>query len=520
MRARILGLLLALAPAACQEAMPPPPPPPPVPQPTTSAEPAEVDPLGPKPGLEAPKVFAPPSPETFKLANGVTVWLLPRHTVPMVSVTLSVPYGASSDPKGKEGLAYITADMLDEGAGKRSAVELSTAVNDLGASLSTGGGTDGSTVSLTVLKKNFSPAFEIFSDVVARPRFEPKEWKRVSGLWKNALQKRAQDPASVARVTISAAVYGPDSPYGHPADGLLAGAAKIDLAAAKAFYTAHFRPDKATLVVAGDVTKGELVPLLDASLGGWKAPASAPPPEPTVTLRASPPRIVLVDRPEAPQSVIAVVKEGVAAGDPRAPLLDLVNTALGGSFTSRLNQDLREEHGWSYGARSAFRETRGTGAFVAQASVVTEATGQALSAMLSDLDKMANGGLTDDEVEKVKAQDRADLVQEYESVGSISHRLANVATLGLGPGFDAQASRARQDAPKAELDKLAAAVSPAKATIVVVGPSAAVTPQLEKAGLGPITLWDTEGAPAGATSAAKGAPVHTAPAAKKPAGKK
>jgi zinc protease len=248
-------------------------------------------------------------------------------------------------------------------------------------------------------------------------------------------------------------------------------------------------------VVAGDVTRAELAPLIEASLGAWRAPATPPAPEPAVTLRASPPRLVLVDRPDAPQSVIAVVRAGVTAGDPTAPLLDLVNTALGGSFTSRLNQDLREAHGWSYGAASAFTETRGRGAFLARAAVVTEATGPALSAMLADLDKMAAAGLTDEEVAKVKAQDRADLVQAYESVAGISRRLATLATLGLGAGFDAQASRARQAASKAELDKLATAVGPSGATIVVVGPSSAVAPQLAAAGLGQPEAWDPEGAP-------------------------
>jgi predicted Zn-dependent peptidase len=497
---RSMGLALGLALAGCEENLPPP-----ITPPTPTAEPTAeaVDPVGQKPALPAPKPFEPPAPVAFKAANGMTVWLVERHALPMVSATLSIPYGSASDPKGKAGLAHITADMLDEGAGSRNAVELSTAVNDLGAALNVGAGLDGSVVSLTVLKKNFRPAFEIFSDVVARPRFDPREWKRVSSLWKNELEKRAQDPASVARVVMSAALYGPDSPYGHPSDGLVATAGKIDLAAAKAFHATHFRPDKATLVVAGDVTQAELGEIVAAALGGWKAPDKPADREPQVTFAASPPRLVLVDRPEAPQSVIAVVRDGVAARDPRAPLLDLINTALGGSFTSRLNQDLREDHGWSYGARSGFVESRGKGAFVARASVVTEATGKALSAMLADIDKMAASGLSDEEVEKVKAQDRADLVQTYESVGGVSRRLATLASLGLPPGFDAAASRARQEATKPALDALGGAVATKGATIVVVGPSAAVSPQLAEAGLGQPELWDPEGSPAHAKPAAK-----------------
>jgi predicted Zn-dependent peptidase len=500
----IMILSCAAMLVACGETVPPPVPPPPPPQ----EPPAVVDPVpSAKPELAPPRAFEPPAPQVYTAANGMAVWLLERHGLPLVSVTLSLPYGSAADPKGKAGLAFITTDMLDEGAGTRNAVELSTAVNDLGASLTTGATVDGSTVSLVVLKKNFRPALEIFSDVVARPRFDATEWKRVSSLWKNDLRKRAQEPSAVSRVALAAALYGPGSPYGHPVSGLLSTAEKVDLAGVKAFYAAHYRPDKATLVVVGDVTRAELDAQLAGAFASWKAPAKAAPPSPVGKPLAQPPRLVLVDRPDAPQSVLLVAREGVAAADPNAPLLDLLNTALGGSFTSRLNQDLREEHGWSYGAGSHFAETRGTGAFFAYASVVTEATGKALQATLADLDKMAKEGLTAEEHAKVLAQDRADLVQTYETVGSIGRRLGALSLLGLPPGFDGAASKARQKATKAEIDKLGSHVSPAGATIIVVGPAAAVKPQIEAAGLSAPEVYDAEGHPEGAAKpAAKPAP--------------
>lgn len=487
-RATMTAMGLSLGLAGCAESLAPPAPPP---------APAAVAPdaLGPKPVLAAPKPFEPPAPQVLKTANGMTVWLVERHALPMVAVTLTIPYGSASDPRGKAGLAHITADMLDEGAGKRDAVTVSTAINDLGASLATGAGVDGSLVSLVTLKKNLKPAFEIFGDVVVHPELDAKEWKRVSSLWKNDLQKRAQDAGAVARVAMSAALYGRGSPYGHPSNGLAATAAKIDLPAVKAFYAAHYRPDKATLVVVGDVTRGEVEQLVTTTFGKWKAPAKTAEAMPEATLRSDRPKLVLVDRPDAPQSVIAVVRDGVAASDPKAPLLDLVNTALGGSFTSRLNQDLREEHGWSYGAGSRFVETRSKGAFLAVASVMTEVTGQALQAMVGDLDKMATGGLTPEELQKVRAQDRADLLQTYETVGGISRRLGALSMLGLPPDFDATASRARQHADKPKLDTLSAAVSPKAATIVVVGPSAVVKPQLAELRLGQPVMLDPEGDP-------------------------
>jgi zinc protease len=458
---------------------------------------AVADALGPKPALATPKSFDPPAPEMLKAPNGMTVWLLERHSLPIVSAMLVIPSGSSSDPKGKAGLAFITADMLDEGAGARSAVELSSAVNDLGATLSTGASLDGSFVSLTVLKKNFGAAFAIFGDVTARPRFAPDEWKRVSELWRNDLSKRPQEPIEVARVVMASALYGRDAPYGHVPDGFVETAAAIDLDAVKAFYAESWRPDRATLAVAGDLTKDELMSAIGSALGGWKAPPEPPkgaPPAPAET-RSDRPRLVLVDRPDAPQSVVAVIGAGVRASDPRAPLLDMINDALGGSFTSRLNQNLREDHGWTYGAGSSFTETRGLGSFVARAAVVTEATGPALKEMLGELEKMASAGMTPEEIEKVRAQDRAELVQAYETVNGISRRLGTLAILGLPPSFDAAASRARQRATPADLAALTASVDPKKATIVVVGPRAAASAQLAPLALGEPQLWDPEGRP-------------------------
>jgi predicted Zn-dependent peptidase len=467
---------------------------------------APPDSIGAKPALESPKAFTPPAPEVFQAAGGSTVWLSERHTLPVVSVMIAIPKGSAADPQTKPGLAYITANMLDEGAGARGAVEISSAINDLGASIHVDVTADGSYATLTVLKKNFDRAFAILGDIVARPRFDPKEWKRVSDLWRSGLVKRADDPEDVSRVVSAAASYGPTSPYGHPPEGLLRGANAIALPDVKAFYASIWRPDQATIAIAGDISKAEATQAIAAALKGWKAPkepATAPIAPEGPAAKWTPPRLVIVDRPDAPQAVIAAIRAGVSASNPSAPLLDLINTALGGSFTSRLNQNLREDHGWTYGARSAFTETRGRGVFVARAAVHTEATGVALKELYNELAKMAASGLTRDEYAKVLAQDRGELVQAYEAVQSVSSRLGRLAMLGLSPTFDAQASRARQAATLKALAELAGAVDPKPATIVVVGPKAQVEPQLKPLGLGEAELWDPEGNRIGAGAAAK-----------------
>jgi predicted Zn-dependent peptidase len=448
------------------------------------------------PIVAAAPPYAPPTPEVFTTKNGITVWLLERHALPYVALTVTVPTGSSSDPAGEGGLAMITADMLDEGAGSRGAIELSRAIDSLGASLETNANVDESRVSLNVLKKNLTPAFAIFADVVARPRFDAGEWKRVREIVVNELTERQSDPDEVAKVAMRAALFGDAHPYGHPVEGTLASAKRWSLGDATRFYRDAWRPDRAVLVAVGDVTHAEIAALVDGALATWKAPTK---PAPAPLAPAAPtgpwPRLVLVDRPDAPQSVIAVTRPGVAAGNLDAPIATRANVALGGLFTSRLNQDLREEHGYSYGASSRLARTRGVGAFVASAAVITDKTTDALKALLGDVDAYARNGLTDAEVEKTRSQSRADLVETFEGVDRVAAQLALDASLGLGPDFQRVAATRKDLASKATLDAAARATfDPSSAIAVVVGPRAKLEAPLRALGYADIQLRDAEGA--------------------------
>ncbi len=480
--------------------------------------PPPPDPLGPMPVSAAAPAFVPPKVEVFTAKNGVTIWLLERHTLPYVALTMTVPAGSSSDPKGDGGLAMITADMLDEGAGTRGAIELSRAIDALGASLDTNANADESRVSLTVLKKNLAPAFNLFADVVVRPRFEPVEWKRVHDIVVNELVERASDPEEVSKVVLRAVLYGPDHPYGHPVEGTLASAKKWSLPDAQRFYKERWRPDQAILVAVGDVTRAELTALVEApsGLAAWRAPKKpAPAPVAPPSAMGPWPKLVLVDRPDAPQAVIAVTRPGIAASDPSAPIATRANVALGGLFTSRLNQDLREEHGYTYGASSRLGYTRGVGAFVASAAVVTEKTTDALKALLGDIDAYARNGLSDAEVEKTRSQSRAEYVEMFEGVDHAAAQLALDASLGLGPDYERVSASRKDAATKAELDAQAKLhFDPSSAVAIVVGPRAALEGPLHALGYQDIQLRDAEGglvkapAPANAAPATKPAAHH------------
>jgi len=385
--------------------------------------------------------------------------------------------------------------MLEEGAGKRGAIELARAMDELGAHLSTEANADASFVSVTVLKRNLDRALAIFGDVVARPRFEPAEYSRMRDLWHNELLERQKDPDATARVVYRVVLFGPDHPYGHPWDGTLASSKAITLEDVRRFYSAAWRPDRAVLVCAGDVTKAELMPLVQAAFASWKAPATpAPPPVLPPAPRGPWPGLVLVDRADAPQAVIAALRPGVAASDPEGAALWRVNDAIGGSFTSRLNQDLRERHGYTYGARSRFSVSRGPGQVVSWANVVTDKTGEALEAMLTDLRKFADEGMSDDEVDRTRSQARRELVSVYESVEGIAGHLAADASLGLPPDWGARVSERRDAAQKADLDALAKKFyAPDGAIVVVVGPRARVQPMLDRLKMPSPETRDSEG---------------------------
>lgn len=489
-----LALASAVALAACTPKETPPK------QPEIPAVNVVTDPLAERPTLGAPVPFKPVEPEVFVTAEGLTVWLVKRPALPLVSLALMVPTGSADDPSDRPGLAHVTANMLDEGAGSRGALALSTAVEDLGARLSTSAALDDSLIALTVIKKHLELGFELFADVVARPRFEESEYRRVNELWQNALKRRDDDPMAVARVVRAAVLFGADSPYGHPTSGRLDVAEKLTLDEVKAFYAKHYRPDRATLVVAGDLDRAEFERLFAKHLSSWKRPSTPAParavPTPPVDAR---PRLVLVDRADAPQSVLSYVAPGVRAGEASAAPLELVNTALGGSFASRLNQNLREDHHWTYGARSSFLETRGQGAFIAQAPVFVDATAPALRELINEIQRMRDGGPTDDEIERGRARDVFELMQTQETLGHFVSRLADLAALGLSPDYDSKASVARQAATRDTLAKLAREhLDPSKASIVVVGPRAVLEPQLGVLGLGEPELWSAEGSPVAA----------------------
>jgi predicted Zn-dependent peptidase len=464
--------------------------------PITSADPAPtIDPLGPPPTLDEPAMYTPPSPIVFDGPGGSKVWLIERKSLPIVSISLVVPYGAALDPTGLSGLAHMTADMLDEGAGTRDALTFSSALDELGAKLSSATDRDMSVVSLEVLSDRLDKALPLMGDAIVKPRHDKKDFERVTKLWKNALKARGDDPSEVARTVTTAVYFGEGHPYAPPVDGTLESAAKLSLVSIAANHKKLWRPDVATFVIVGQTNREAVSAMLNSAFQGWTAPKEkAPVPAAPASPKAGALRTIVVDRPGAPQVVMSIVREGVTSASTEQPLLSLMNVALGGSFTSRLNQNLREKHGWTYGARSRFNLQRGAGMFVARAAIKTDAISPALKEALAEVRGVASGGLSDDEVHKVKAQMRADAVDTYGTSHGIASSLASNAGLGLGFDADATTLKAQGAAQRATLNDLAKSyLSLDHALIVLVGPRAEAEAALSSNGLPAPEIRDADG---------------------------
>lgn len=494
-------LWLALAGVACGGAQPAANPPP-SPQPPSEAP---EDPLGPRPIPQASVEFVPQAPEVFEGPAGSEVWLYTRTSLPIVSLAVGVPYGSASDPENRSGLAYVAADMLDEGAGKRDPIAFATALDLIGARLRSHASRDASFVMVDVLASKLPDAMSLLADAIMRPRHMKNDFERVHSLWVNALRARAQDPNQVAQVATTAAFYGWDNPYGPPTDGTVASAERIGLEDVKRWHQRIWRPDRVTFVVTGDVKKDDCLAMLNAAFEGWKPPKTEPLPIAAPEApRKEGPRTVLVVRDDAPQVVMSVASAGVKATDPDHALLSLANVPLGGSFTSRLNQVLREDYGFTYGARSRFNFQRGEGMFVARAAIRTDAISDALRLTLEQIQKLAEEGLTEDELNKAKAQVQSEMVSGYGTLRGVVSSLVSNAMVGLGPDADARILARQREATGEEVRQaLQRHLDLKKATIVLVGPREAVLEAFEKNGLPAPELLDTDGKPLPAEKASR-----------------
>jgi len=439
--------------------------------------------VAPKPG--PPPALKLPAIQKRTLSNGLPVWIVELHKVPVAHVTLAVKAGAGSDPRGKYGIANLTAEMLDEGAGSRDALQLADAVDYLGANLSTSSTSDASYVDLQVPVARLGDALPIMADVALRPTFPEDELKRVREDLLTSIVQAEDDPATLVQFAFPRIVFGPQHRYGTMAFGTSATLKGFTVADLKQFHATHYVPAASLLIVTGDVTPETALARLEPVFGAWKGAAvqtTAVPAAAQLTSR----QIYIVDKPGAAQSQIRIGWVGVPRSTPDYFALRVMNTILGEAFTSRLNQNLREEHGYAYGASSRFDMRGSAGPFYAAAGVQTDKTSESLTEFFKELDGIRKA-VPADEVEKAKNYLALLMPRNFETTGSLANSLAQMFVYNLPADYYATYTQRIRAVTPADVQRVAEKyIQPDKFAIVVVGDRKVIEPAIKALNLGPI----------------------------------
>ena len=352
----------------------------------------------PQPGPPRPYHFPDVTRKT--LANGLRIMVAENHAAPLVAVRALVRSGAEHDLSANAGLASLTAELLDEGAGSRDAIRLAEDLGRLGASLGSGADWDASYVSLDVLSRNVDAALEIFADVVQRPMLPAPAFERVRGERLNELIQQRDEAAAIAGKRFANLLYGAGT-YGNSVVGNTESVSALKASDIRSYYDTHYVPNNITIVVTGDIQAEPIVALIEKLFSNWPSKQEpAPRPISPVTYGSS--KLYLIDRPTAVQSEIRIGHLGVPRRCEDYFPLTVMNALLGGVFNSRINLNLRERHGYTYGARSAFAFRRQAGPFVVSAPVRNEVTLEAVQEVLAELRRIRTGDVEQQELDDTK----------------------------------------------------------------------------------------------------------------------
>lgn len=436
--------------------------------------------LGPSPRLDLPGI------QKKVLANGLPVWIVERHKVPLVQINLVIQAGANDDPEGKFGLASFTAAMLDEGAARRSALEIADAVDFLGAVLTTSSSFDASAVRLNVPVARLQEALPILADVVLRPTFPQPDLERLRQERLTSLLQARDDPQSIAGMAFNRIVFGPRHRFGTGAIGTESTIKSFTVDDLRRFHSTYYAPAASALIVSGDVG-ASVLPLIEQLFGTWNTPAPkrpALPHAPPLTSR----QIYLVDKPGAPQSQIRIGGVGPARATPDYFPLLVMNTILGGAFTSRLNQNLRETHGYTYGASSMFDMRLAPGPFYAAAGVQTDKTADALREFFKELEDI-HKPIGSEELTKAKNYIALSFPGEFETIGDLSRHTEELIVYKLPDDyFERYIPNVQAVTAQAAQQGAMKYIQPSKVAVVVVGDRKTIEAPVRALNLGPVRV--------------------------------
>ena len=436
-----------------------------------------------------------PDVQRARLSNGLEVALAERPGLPLVQMQLLVNAGYAADPPARPGLASMTASMLDEGTDRRSALEIAEQLDLLGASIGSGANLDLNTVSLSALKENLRPSVELFVDVIRNPAFPQADLDRLRKQRLAGIQQEKAQPMGMAMRVLPPLLYGEGHAYSQPltGSGTVPSVEAMTRQDLQRFHESWYVPNNATLVVAGDVSLPEVTALLEQAFAAWE-----PGPVPTKNVArvdaGAGARGYIMDKPEAPQSVIMAAQLIPPTANPDEIAFETMNTVLGGAFISRINMNLRENKHWSYGAFSFAWDAAGQRPFVVMAPVQTDRTAESLSEIRAEIEGIRGPRpVSDEEIDWAVDNLTLSLPGSWETIGSVSGSLSEIVRFGLPDDhFDGYADEIRSITPERASAVARKFLDPDRMVWVVVGDRAEIEASIRELGFGQVTVIEED----------------------------
>ncbi|CAA9327832.1 MAG: hypothetical protein AVDCRST_MAG68-2254 [uncultured Gemmatimonadetes bacterium] len=442
----------------------------------------------PQPGPVRPFHF--PAVESRTLSNGLRLLVAETHRFPLVSLELVMNAGGTSEEEARAGVASLTSGLLESGAGGRTADEIAETAEGLGLSLESSTGWDVAQAGFTALRARMEDGLALLADLVRRPTFPQAEVERLVQERMGTLAHRRSDPSATASELFSRYAFAADSPFSRPLGGSEATVLTLGRGDVAAFHAARYAPAGSTLVAAGAVAADEMAALAERFFGDWRG-ESLPAAVPAVKPRAERAAIVIAHRPGAVQSEVRVGHVGVERGAPDYIPLLVMNTILGGSFSSRLNMNLRERLGYTYGVSSAWNVRRQAGSFHVASAVQSEVTAHAVEEILREIRGIREGEVTADELRHACDYLAGVFPLTNETTSGVATRLAAMATYGLPTDYyQGHRERILSVTAGEVLEAARRRLHPERAAIVIAGDADQVRAPLEALGIGPVEVVD------------------------------
>jgi len=468
-----------------------------VPFPTFSADAKPLD-RSKLPEVAAAPEGKLPALKRGTLSNGLKIVVAERHETPIVDATLLFDAGYAADQFGNPGTATLAMTLLTDGTKTRNALQISDDLQRLGAQLQAGSSLDSSTVFLSAIKPKLDDSLALFADVILNPSFPDADFEREKKLQLARIEQEKSEPFSMSLRVLPVLTYGAGHAYGNPltGSGTTASVGRIGREDLIKFHATWMKPDAATLIVAGDTTLSEIQPKLEKLFAGWKAGAIPKKNLAKVSL-APKPVVYLIDRPGALQSIIIAGHPALSKNNPQEIATDVMNDMIGGTFSGRLNMNLREDKHWSYGAFSLFFDAKGQQPFVALAPVQTDKTKESLAEMNKELhDFGAARPVTDAELQAAIDNRTLSLPGSRESLRSVASTVQQMVEFGYPDDyFDTYASKVRSLRTGDIQDVAKTVLHPDHLVWIVVGDRAKVEAGIRALNLGELHLIDADGAP-------------------------